>query len=66
MLLLSCADVHSEINGPPIVDNNYNLDLRQGPILGSARQVALGGAYIGMAEGIGCSTPASGVNTTGV
>jgi hypothetical protein len=52
MLSLSCADVRSEINGPPIVDNNYNLDLRQGPILGSARQVALGGAYIGMAEGI--------------
>ena len=49
---LSCAEVRSEINGPPIVDNHYNLDLRQGPILGSARQVALGGAYIGVAEGI--------------
>jgi hypothetical protein len=34
------------------VDNNYNLDVRQGPIIGSARQVALGGAYIGVAEGI--------------
>jgi len=49
---LFCAEVRSEITGPPIVDNNYNLDLRQGPILGSARQVALGGAYIGVAEGI--------------
>ena len=50
---LSCTEVRSdEIDGPPIVDNDYNLDLRQGPVLGSARQVALGGAYIGVAEGI--------------
>jgi hypothetical protein len=40
------------LNGPPIQDNNYRLDLRQGPIVGSAKQVALGGAYIGIAEGI--------------
>ena len=52
LMSLSCAQVRSEITGPPIVDNNYNLDLRQGPVLGSARQVALGGAYIGVAEGI--------------
>ena len=47
-----CAGARGEIDGPPIVDNNYNLDVRQGPVLGSARQVALGGAYIGLAEGI--------------
>ncbi|MBB6096209.1 hypothetical protein HNQ60_005131 [Povalibacter uvarum] len=52
MMSLSCAEVRSEIDGPPIVDNNYNLDLRQGPVMGSSRQVALGGAYIGVAEGI--------------
>ena len=52
MMLFFCAEARSEINGPPIVDNNYNLDVRQGPIIGSARQVALGGAYIGVAEGI--------------
>lgn len=52
MMFLCCAQVRSEIIGPPIVNNNYNLDLRQGPIMGSARQVALGGAYIGVAEGI--------------
>jgi hypothetical protein len=52
MMSLLCAEARSEISGPPIQDNNYNLDLRQGPILGSARQVALGGAYIGVAEGI--------------
>ena len=52
MMSLFCAEVRGEIIGPPILDNNYNLDLRQGPILGSARQVALGGAYIGVAEGI--------------
>src|SRR5262245_28605326 len=51
-LSLSCAEARSEIDGPPIVDNNYNLDLRQGPVLGSSRKVALGGAYIGFAEGI--------------
>jgi hypothetical protein len=52
VMLFLCAEARSEINGPPIVDNNYNLDLRQGPVMGSARQVALGGAYIGVAEGI--------------
>lgn len=52
LMLVYCAGARSEINGPPILDNNYSLDLRQGPILGSARQVALGGAYIGVAEGI--------------
>jgi len=52
MTLLSCTVARSEINGPPIVDNNYSLDLRQGPVLGSARQVALGGAYVGVAEGV--------------
>lgn len=50
--LLFCAEARGEINGPPILNNNYNLDLRQGPVLGSARQVALGGAYIGVAEGM--------------
>lgn len=52
MMLFCCAEARSEIIGPPITDNNYNLDLRQGPVMGSARQVALGGAYIGVAEGI--------------
>jgi hypothetical protein len=52
VILFCSAEARSEINGPPIVDNNYNLDLRAGPIIGSARQVALGGAYIGVAEGI--------------
>jgi hypothetical protein len=52
LLSLSWAEARSDIDGPPIVDNNYNLDLRQGPVLGSSRKVALGGAYIGVAEGI--------------
>ena len=52
MMLFCCAEARSEINGPPITNNNYNLDVRQGPVMGSARQVALGGAYIGVAEGI--------------
>jgi hypothetical protein len=52
VMLIFCVEARSEIIGPPIQDNNYSLDLRQGPIIGSARQVALGGAYIGVAEGI--------------
>jgi hypothetical protein len=52
MMLFCCAEARGEIIGPPIQNNNYNLDLRQGPIIGSARQVALGGAYIGVAEGV--------------
>ncbi len=52
LALLFCSGARGEIDGPPIVDNNYNLDVRQGPVMGSARQVALGGAYIGLAEGI--------------
>jgi len=52
MMLFCCPAARGGINGPPITDNNYNLDLRQGPVMGSARQVALGGAYIGVAEGI--------------
>ena len=52
LLSLSCAQARGDIDGPPIVDNNYDLDLRQGPVLGSSRKVALGGAYIGVAEGI--------------
>lgn len=50
--VLFAAQAHGALDGPPIEDNDYNLDLRQGPVIGSARQVALGGAYIGVAEGI--------------
>ena len=50
--LLYSTISQAALNGPPIQDNNYRLDLRQGPIIGSAKQVALGGAYIGIAEGI--------------
>jgi len=50
--LLSIANGRAALTGAPIVDNNYRLDLRQGPVTGSAKQVALGGAYIGIAEGI--------------
>ena len=52
MMSIACTVARGELIGPPITDNNYSLDLRQGPIIGSARQVALGGAYIGVAEGI--------------
>ena len=52
LMMACCAVARGQIAGPPIQNNAYNLDLRQGPILGSARQVALGGAYLGVAEGI--------------
>ena len=52
VMALSYSMITSALEGQPIQDNNYRLDLRQGPIISSARQVALGGAYIGIAEGI--------------
>ena len=52
IVLLYSTITQAALNGPPIQDNNYRLDLRQGPIIGSAKQVGLGGAYIGIAEGI--------------
>ena len=38
------------IQGPPISDNNYNVDLTLGPVMGSNRMLALAGAYVGIAE----------------
>ena len=36
----------------PITDNDYRIDMVQGPVLGSGRIVGLGGAYSAIAEGI--------------
>jgi len=35
----------------PIVDDDFTLDLYQGPVLGSGRIVSMGGAQVGMASG---------------
>src|SRR3954452_16510095 len=50
--LLYSTITPAALTGPPIQDNNYRLDLRRGPIISSAKPVALGGAYIGIAEGV--------------
>ncbi|OVE76468.1 hypothetical protein BVX98_06025 [bacterium F11] len=41
------------IDGPAIINNDYKIDLTRGPIIGSNRKVALGGAYVALAEGAG-------------
>lgn len=40
------------LQGQPITDNNFKLDIRHGPVVGPARKVALGGAYTAIAEGV--------------
>ena len=35
-----------------ITTNNYNVDLTQGPVLGSVRVMGLAGAYVAIAEGV--------------
>ncbi|MBI4369932.1 MAG: hypothetical protein HY547_06860 [Elusimicrobia bacterium] len=39
------------IGGPAITNNNYRVDLTQSVALGSTRKVAMGGAYVAIAEG---------------
>jgi hypothetical protein len=46
--LLACPASAQE----PIVDNDFNLDLVTGPVLGSDRVVALGGAFTALATSI--------------
>jgi hypothetical protein len=52
--LLLCADGHARAQSdrPPLVDNDFNLDLVTGPVLGSGRIVGLGGAYTALAAGV--------------
>ena len=38
-------------SAPPLTDDDFRLDLNQGPVLGSTRVVGLGGAYTSIAEG---------------
>jgi hypothetical protein len=40
------------VQGNPIVDNNYKVDLSHGVVVGPARKVALGGAYTAISEGV--------------
>lgn len=50
LLFLTAFAVYA-IEGPPITDNQYSVDLGMGPVVGSSRMVGLGGAYVGVAEG---------------
>ncbi|MBI4050912.1 MAG: hypothetical protein HY400_00240 [Elusimicrobia bacterium] len=52
LLLLLTQAVSAAINGPAISNNDYHLDLSVGPVLGSNRMVALGGAYVAIAEDV--------------
>lgn len=50
-LLLSAA-LRAELAGPPLPGNDYKVDPSPVVALGSARKVALGGAYAAVAEGV--------------
>ncbi|MBK8127062.1 MAG: hypothetical protein IPK56_10235 [Elusimicrobia bacterium] len=49
---LGAATLHAAIDGPPISDNDYRLAILPTVTVGSARKVALGGAYVAVAEGV--------------
>ncbi len=40
------------INGTPILNNDYKVDVSQSVIVGPSRMIAMGGAYTAMAEGV--------------
>jgi len=46
------AVVRAEIQGPPIATNGYKVDVGQSVITGSPREVAMGGAFTAIAEGV--------------
>ncbi|MBI1824116.1 MAG: hypothetical protein HYR80_08420 [Nitrospirae bacterium] len=46
------TDAWSAVQGGPISDNNYKVDLSHDVVVGPARKVALGGAYTAIAEGV--------------
>jgi hypothetical protein len=49
--LLCAADARAQTE-PPLTENDFNLDLVTGPVLGSGRIVGLGGAYTALASGV--------------
>lgn len=61
LALLPAGPLCATLTGPPITDNDFNVDLSMGPVYGSGRMVGLGGAYVGVAEGADgvTSNPAS-------
>jgi hypothetical protein len=52
MMALGTAGLHAAIDGPPIADNDYRLAILPTVTVGSARKVALGGAYVAVSEGV--------------
>jgi hypothetical protein len=51
-VLLVARAAHAQTQRPPLTDNDFNLDLVTGPVLGSGRIVGLGGAYTALAVGV--------------
>lgn len=51
LLLFLLPAARAEIAGPPIVNNDYRLDLTPSVAIGPSRKVAMGGAYTAIAEG---------------
>jgi hypothetical protein len=51
LLLLATPTSAVAQSYPPLTNENFQLDLHQGPILGSTRVIGMGGAFVGVAEG---------------
>jgi hypothetical protein len=50
VLLLTCSAARGA-EPPPLTESDFNIDLFQGPVIGSTRVIGLGGAYAAVSEG---------------
>src|SRR5436190_6637451 len=50
LMMSACGTVHAA-KGDPIQTNDYQLDLTRTVATGSTRKMAMGGAFVGLAEG---------------
>jgi hypothetical protein len=50
LVFVLCASANAAAQAPLLENNGFNVDLYQGPVLGSARVIGLGGAYAALAE----------------
>lgn len=50
--LVLAQKANAQSTGPSLINNDFNLDLVTGPVLGSGRIIGLGGAYTALANGI--------------
>ncbi len=51
VLMIGISGIVFAATGDPILDNQYRLDLTRTVATGSTRKIAMGGAFVGLAEG---------------